>query len=49
MMTKVSFIIVAYNAEKCLGALLDDLLAQTLAPRQLEVLLVDSASSDGTR
>ena len=49
MMTKVSFIIVAYNAEKSLGALLDDLLAQTLAPRQLEVLLVDSASSDGTR
>ena len=46
---KVSFIVVAYNAEKCLSALLDDLLAQTLAPQQLEALLVDSASSDRTR
>ena len=46
---KVSFIVVAYNAEKCLSALLNDLLAQTLAPQQLEALLVDSASSDRTR
>ena len=48
MMT-ISFIVVAYNAAACLPLLLDDLLAQTLPPEQLEVLLVDSASSDGTR
>ena len=47
MMTKVSFIIVAYNAEKCLGALLDDLLAQTLAPRQLEVLTAHPRTEHG--
>lgn len=46
-MIKISFIVVAYNAAQTLGALLDDLLAQTLAPEQLEVLLVNSASSDG--
>ena len=48
-MTKVSFIVVAYNAESCLGALLEDLLAQTLPPSCMEALLVDSASSDSTR
>lgn len=48
-MIKISFIVVAYNAAQTLGALLDDLLAQTLAPEQLEALLVNSASSDGTR
>lgn len=45
---KISFIVVAYNAAQSLGALLDDLLAQTLAPDQLEALLVDSASTDAT-
>lgn len=48
-MIKISFIVVAYNAEKSLPLLLEDLLAQTLPPAQLEALLVDSASSDGTR
>ena len=48
MMT-ISFIVVSYNAAACLPLLLDDLLSQTLPPEQLEVLLVDSASSDGTR
>lgn len=48
-MIKISFIVVAYNAERCLGALLDDLLAQTLPPEQIEALLVDSASADATR
>lgn len=48
-MTKISFIIVAYNASASLSALLDDLLAQTVPPAQLEALLVDSASTDDTR
>lgn len=47
-MTKISFIIVAYNAEHCLSALLGDLLHQTIPAEQIELLLVDSASSDGT-
>ena len=47
-MTKISFIIVAYNAAGSLGALLDDLLAQTIPPEQIEALLVDSASTDAT-
>lgn len=48
-MTKISLIIVAYNAADCLDALLGDLCAQNVPPAQLEVLLVDSASTDGTR
>ena len=47
-MTRISFIIVAYNAEHCLGALLDDLLRQTIPMEQIELLLVDSASTDNT-
>lgn len=47
-MVKISFIVVAYNAAGSLGALLDDLLAQTVEPRQIEALLVDSASTDDT-
>ncbi|MFR2495179.1 MAG: glycosyltransferase [Christensenellales bacterium] len=47
-MTKISFIVVAYNAAQSLDALLGDLLAQTVDPRQLEALLVDSASTDNT-
>ena len=46
-MTKISFIVVAYNAAQSLDALLGDLLSQTIAPAQLEALLVDSASTDG--
>jgi len=48
-MTKISFIIVAYNAAGSIGALLGDLLAQTIPHEQIEALLVDSASSDATR
>ena len=48
-MMKISFIIVAYNAAGSLGALLEDLLAQTIPHEQIEALLVDSASSDATR
>ena len=47
-MMKISFIVVALNAERSLGALLGDLLRQTLAPEQMEVLLVNSRSTDGT-
>ena len=38
-MTKISFIVVAYNAAQSLDALLGDLLSQTIAPEQLEALL----------
>jgi len=48
-MIRISFIIVAYNAERCIGELLDDLLAQTVPHKQMEALLVDSASDDNTR
>ena len=45
---KISFIVVALNAAGSLPLLLDDLRAQTLPPEQIELLLVDSASEDGT-
>ena len=45
---KISFIIVALNAGKCLGLLLHDLRDQTRPPEQIELLLVDSASGDNT-
>ncbi|MBR3796557.1 MAG: glycosyltransferase family 2 protein [Clostridia bacterium] len=48
-MMRISFIIVAYNAASSIGALLEDLLAQTILPEQIEALLVDSASTDETR
>lgn len=47
-MMKISFMIVAYNAAASLGALLEDVRRQTIAPEQLELLLVDSASTDAT-
>ena len=47
-MIKISFIVVALNAARCLPLLLEDLLAQTIPPEQLELLLVDSMSTDGT-
>ena len=49
MMMKISFIVVAYNAAGSLGALLGDLLVQTIPHEQIEALLVDSASTDATR
>ena len=48
-MMRISLIIVAYNAAGSLGALLEDLLAQTIPHEQIEALLVDSASTDATR
>lgn len=47
-MIKISFIVVALNAARCLPLLLEDLLAQTIPPEQIEALLVDSASGDDT-
>ncbi|MHB9156151.1 MAG: glycosyltransferase family 2 protein, partial [Endomicrobiales bacterium] len=44
----VSFIIVARNAEHCLPELLADAAAQEYPPEKLEILLVDSASTDAT-
>ena len=46
---KVSFAIVAYNEEKTLPRLLDDLRAQDYPREKIEVLLIDSLSTDGTR
>lgn len=47
-MMKISFMIVAYNAAASIGALLNDVAHQTIPPEQLELLLVDSASTDAT-
>lgn len=45
----VSFIIVAYNAEKVLKNSLDSLKNQTYPHKKIEVILVDSVSSDKTK
>lgn len=47
-MMKISFIVVAYNAAKFLGALLDDVAKQTIPKEQIQLLLVNSASTDET-
>lgn len=45
----VSFVIVAYNEEKTLPRLLSDLQQQDYPHEKIEVLLIDSMSSDKTR
>lgn len=45
----VSFVVVAYNGAKTLPSLLDNLLAQDYPRQKIEVLLIDSMSSDNTR
>ncbi len=45
----VSFVVVAYNGAKTLPSLLADLVAQDYPHGKIEVLLIDSMSSDGTR
>lgn len=45
----VSFVVVAYNAEKNIGKLLDCLQRQTYPHDRIEVILVDSNSSDRTK
>lgn len=44
----VSFAVVAYNEEKSLPRLLEDLVQQDYPHEKIEVLLIDSMSSDGT-
>ena len=46
---KIALAVVAYNEDKYLPALLEDVKKQTYPHDQMEVLLVDSASEDGTR
>ena len=45
----VSFIIVAYNAEKVLNTTLECLKKQSYDHKKIEVILVDSKSADGTK
>lgn len=45
----VSFIVVAHNAENKLPVLFDDLLLQTYERQEMEILLVDSVSTDATK
>ncbi len=45
----VTFIIVAYNAEKVIEKCLDSLNAQKYPHKQIEVILVDSSSTDNTK
>ena len=46
---RVSFIIVAYNAQQVLPELLSDLAAQDYPHERIQAVLVNSASTDGTR
>ena len=45
----VTFGVIAYNEQKYLPSLLDDLLAQTYPKKYIEVVLVDGESSDYTK
>ena len=46
---KVSIGIIALNEENCLPNILDDIINQTYSHRQMEILLVDSDSTDNTK
>lgn len=48
-MPKISFMTIAYNEEKFLQALLDDLLKQDFPHGEIEVILVDGGSTDKTK
>ena len=45
----VSFVVVAYNAQNSIGQLFDCLQKQTYPHEQIEVILVDGNSQDGTK
>ncbi len=45
----VSFIVIAYNEERALPDLLADITAQTYPKDKMEIVLVDSASTDNTK
>jgi succinoglycan biosynthesis protein ExoA len=49
MTKKVSVIVPCYNEEKTIRLLLDALYAQTFARHEMEVIIADGMSSDGTR
>ncbi len=49
MSVKVSFIIIAFNSEKVIDKSLTCLQKQTFPHNQIEVILVDGLSSDGTK
>lgn len=46
---RVSLCVVAYNEEKRLPSLFQDILEQTYPHEKMEIILVDSCSEDGTR
>ena len=48
-MPKFSFITIAFNEEQYLNNLLNDLKAQDYPHREIEVILVDSNSTDSTK
>ena len=48
-MPKFTFITIAYNEEAYLGQLLNDLKNQDYPHNDIEVILVDSASTDSTK
>lgn len=48
-MKSITFCVVAYNAAKTIGRLFDDLLNQTYPLINIEVVLVDGNSTDGTK
>jgi glycosyltransferase involved in cell wall biosynthesis len=45
----VSLVVVAHNEEEALGGLLEDIVGQDFPHAQIELLLIDSASTDRTR
>ena len=45
----VSLCVVAYNEENCLPSLLDDIKAQDYPHERIEVVLIDSLSTDNTK
>lgn len=45
----VSFVVIAYNEEKSLPRLLEDVKAQTYPKEKTEIVLVDGNSADGTK
>ena len=47
-MTNISIIVTAYNEEKSIGRCLKSIMAQENADMQMECVIVDDASVDGT-
>jgi len=47
-MYKISFIIPVYNSEKYLRELLNSIISQTMNFREIQVIMVDDFSTDGS-